>query len=385
MSDPRLAAISESLDGTPEEIVERSAAARAQAQGISVDEVIGAWTGGGALATPAATTPEPAADPASDPAPSAPVADVEAPAAPAAVATMAAVIEPPVVEEAEPVEPAALGERIVAGARIGAILGGLLGVAAILVSLPMIIGRLGLPSGEATPAVEVTPLAALLTIAGLSAVFGAVITLAARGIGSLQSASYRTRATTTSSTALGLVNGAVLGFIAGGIVVGTAETTVTSTRLLPTRSLVFSVIIGGVILGAIAGGLAQGMGQPATLRGDDAEEAGTVQRRLMDSMAIPLVASVIILVIVVSLGSLLVQYPSFAPLVAILVSIGILAFASLMASRPNLRITRGEVLTAAAGVGVLLLMLALVASQVAGSGHGEEEDETHSIGLIQTG
>lgn len=58
MSD--LAAAAEAM-GAPEEIVQRSAEARAQANGTSVDEVLAAWAGGGS-ATPAAPaeTPEPA-------------------------------------------------------------------------------------------------------------------------------------------------------------------------------------------------------------------------------------------------------------------------------------------------------------------------------------
>ena len=112
----------------------------------------------------------------------------------------------------------------------------------------------------------------------------------------------------------------------------------------------------------------------------DNADAAVVKRRLSDSILVLLVSAVIILVIVVSLGSLLVKYPGYAPLLAILVAIGILAFASLMASRPNLRVTRGEVLAAAAGVGVVLLMLALVAAQTSEGGHSEE-GESHSLAI----
>lgn len=58
MSD--LAAAAEAM-GAPEEIVQRSAEARAQANGTSVDEVLAAWAGGGSAAPAApAETPEPA-------------------------------------------------------------------------------------------------------------------------------------------------------------------------------------------------------------------------------------------------------------------------------------------------------------------------------------
>ena len=107
-----------------------------------------------------------------------------------------------------------------------------------------------------------------------------------------------------------------------------------------------------------------------------------MKRRLGDSLMIPAVSALIILVIVVSLGSLLVRYPSYAPLLAILVAFGVLAFASLMASRPNLRVSRGEVLVAAAGVGVVLLMLALIAAQTSDGGHGNEGEDANVAAVV---
>lgn len=163
--------------------------------------------------------------------------------------------------------------------------------------------------------------------------------------------------------------GLVLGVIAGGILIGMAEETATATKLLPIRSLIFTIVLGGVVLGGITGAVAQGLAQPARLRGEAAVEAAVVQRRLVDSMMIPSGAALIIVVIVISLGSLLVRYPSYASVLAIMVALGVLGFASLMSSRPNLRVSRGEVLVAATGVGVVLLMLALVAAQTSGGGH----------------
>lgn len=380
MSDPRIESISQSLDGTPAEIVERSAAARAAAQGLSLDDVLASWSGGAALEPAVADQPSPSAP--SDPEPSqAPAEPATAPAAAPAPAAAVAVIEAPVieVEEPEPIEPASLTDRLQVGARLGALIGGLMGILAVVVTLPLMLSRLSLPSGEATPAVEVTPVAALLTIAALSAVFGAVITTTCRGMAKYLSPSYATSGSPRGAAMLGAFNGLVLGFVGGGIVVAMAEATLGETKLMPVRSLVFTVLIGGVILGAVTGALAQAMAQPATLHGEAADAADVVKRRLLDSMMIPLLATVVIGVIVVSLGMLFVQFPSFAPLLAILVALGILGFASLMASRPNLRISRGEVLVAAAGVGVVLLMIALIASQVGGGGHDEEE---HSLGVV---
>lgn len=75
--DELLAAVAEELDA-PAEMVERSAEARAKADGVSVEDVLRAWSGGEAVpaaAAPAAATPAPATTAASA-APAAPAAPI---------------------------------------------------------------------------------------------------------------------------------------------------------------------------------------------------------------------------------------------------------------------------------------------------------------------
>ena len=100
--------------GIPEDLVQRSAAARATETGMSVDEVLAAWAGGGAIAaapaTPPGESPEPEAQPdieASDePAPASPTIATPAPSEPA-VATRA-----PVPSEVSAAEAATLPEVV---------------------------------------------------------------------------------------------------------------------------------------------------------------------------------------------------------------------------------------------------------------------------------
>ncbi len=74
-----LAKAAQAMDA-PDFLVQRSAEARAAADGISVEEVLAAWAGGGSPASPAATAPSPAPTPAAAP-PSAPT-PAPAPSAP---------------------------------------------------------------------------------------------------------------------------------------------------------------------------------------------------------------------------------------------------------------------------------------------------------------
>ena len=378
MSDPRLSTIGELLGGAPEHLVERSAAARAQAQGVAVEEVLSAWSGGGGIATaPATVTETTAATPA--PAVAAP------PPAPEPVATFpdpvpvmgelapaAVLVVEEEEEEAEPVEPAALRERIRLGAGMGAALGAVLGFLTLVAEAPLVLGRISQTTLLGGPAVEVTWTSVAATGA-IWAVIGALITLAARGAGRFRSPAYDTDTTTLGSTLSGGFVGLILGCGLGGVVFATAESSLSGTKLVAIGPMmIIGVVTASALLGALVGGIAHAMAQPAALAGHAAEDADTVRRRLGDALLFPVTATVLILVIVVSFGSLLLRFSGFAPLIAILVSIGTLAFASMMASRPNLRVTRNEVLVAMAGVGVVLLMIAVIAASMA-SDHGEEE------------
>ena len=98
-----LAAAAEKL-GAPEELVERSARARATAQGVDVDSILSAWAGGAAAPAPAATppptpepTPEPAGaepTPADDGPPDATPAPTPAPVAPCRVLVQRGLVHP---------------------------------------------------------------------------------------------------------------------------------------------------------------------------------------------------------------------------------------------------------------------------------------------------
>ena len=386
MSDPRFSTIGELLGGAPEHLVERSAEARAQAQGVPVEEVLAAWSGGGEITAAAAPVSE--APPASV-APSSPTAPPVAASAPAPVAVeteqaAAAVVvqEAAEEEEIEPVDPAPLADRIRLGARVGGLSGAALGLLSLAAAAPLLLGRLSQTTAEGGPAVEVTWTSAA-AFAVVWAVFGAVITMAARGAGRFRSPAYETDASVFGSALSGGFIGLVLGAGLGGVLFAAAEPTLTETKLIPVGALTVAGLWAvAALFGVIIGGLGQAMAQPAALSGAEAEDADTVKRRLSDAVLLPVASFAVIGVIVVSFGLLLLRYSGFAPWLAMLVAAGILAFAALMASRPNLRVTRGEFLTAAAGVGVVLLMLALIAASTAdGGGEGESEApaEDHAL------
>ncbi|MCY3539784.1 MAG: hypothetical protein OXH10_08030 [bacterium] len=388
MSDPRLATIGEGLGGAPDHLVERSAAARAAAQGIALDEVLNAWSGGAVITAPAApSSPEPA--PASTE--EAPPEPVTAPVEAAPDPSPMPVTEPPALaaievaeEEPEPIDPAPMAERIRLGARAGAGLGAAMGLISLLVMAPLALTRLTQATAEGGPAVEITwTFVAAAAVVG--AATGAVTNLFARGMGRFRSPAFDTEASPWGSVFSGGFSGLIVGAMLGGLVYATGEATLSDSRLFSVSAFsLLVVLVGWLALGASVGGIGQAIAQPAALRGEEAEEAHTVRKRITEGLALPILSTAVILVIVISFGSLLIRYASFAPLIAILVSIGIIGFSALMASRPNLRVTKGEFLVAAAGIGVVLTMLALVASAISEDEDHSGEEADHAIAIYQT-
>ena len=388
MSDSRLATIGAILGGAPDYLVERSAEARAAAQGTTVDEVLTAWSGGEALAPAApAPAPEPVpavaeATPASAPADPIPQEVPQPALEPVAAVVFEAVEE----EEIEPIEPAPLADRVRLGARVGAALGAVLGLVSFAAMAPLMLTRLSQTTAAGDPAGEVT-WTYIAATGVVWAVVGAIINVASRGMGRFRSPAYDTETRWVGSVFSGGFLGLVVGAAFGGVMYATSEASLSGTQLLAVSPLsIMWTLLGWTVLGALIGGAGQAMAQPAALAGDEAEEARAVRKRITDGLAMPVLATLVIAVIVVSFGSLLLRFSGFAPLIAILVSIGTIGFAALMSSRPNLRVTKGEFLVAAAGVGVVLMMLAVIAAAVSGDGHedGAGEPAGHALEYVTT-
>ncbi len=318
------------------------------------------------------------------PAPADPIPHEVAPPAfePVAAVAFEAVEE----EEIEPIDPAPLADRVRLGARVGAALGAVLGLVSFAAMAPLMLTRLSQTTAGGDPAGEVTWTYVAAT-GVVWAVVGAIINVASRGMGRFRSPAYDTETRWVGSVFSGGFLGLVVGTAFGGVMYATSEASLSGTQLLAVSpSSIMWTLLGWTVLGALIGGAGQAMAQPAALAGDEAEEARAVRKRITDGLAMPVLATLVIAVIVVSFGSLLLRFSGFAPLIAILVSIGTIGFAALMSSRPNLRVTRGEFLVAAAGVGVVLMMLAVIAAAVSGDGHedGAGEPAGHALEYVTT-
>lgn len=243
--------------GIPAELVERSAAARAEADGTSMDDILAAWAGDAPPPEPSAdpepqpetetqAEPEPEPEGEAEPAPS-PVAVLDEPEVPAGPATEA---EP---EPEEDLEPVPLGIRARTAVRIGAWTGAALGVIAFLVASAFWAPNTATLE-EAGPVVQVNPNSIIIGAALVSVVFGAVVAGMSRAATGWSNPAMQLSGSKAGTVWLGAAIGLVLGVVAGGMLQGfgtAVEGADPPLVQLPVLATLIVLVIGGAILGAL--------------------------------------------------------------------------------------------------------------------------------------
>ncbi len=352
--------------GVPPELVQRSAAARATASGTSVDDILAAWAGDAPPPTPT-TTPEP--EPAAD-TPVEEAATVEEPAAAAvAVIEPAAVPQPVAATVSEPIEevplePVSLGTRIKTAVRVGAWTGAALGVVGFLVASAFWAPN-ATAQPEGGPVVQITPTNVVIGIALVSVIFGAIVAGVSRAATAWTNPAMQLSGSKAVTAWLGALLGLILGVVAGSLLnsFGTPiEGSDPAAVQLPVLATLFVMIIGGAILGAATALVPQFLGVPVAVDDSDSEEVRTVRQRLGNAMSIPVLGLLILLLLVLPFAYALIQSNHLAPgvggaIVAIVAAAGILGFAALAGSRPQMRISFGDVVWALVGLGTVLLII----------------------------
>ena len=378
----------------PEAIVKRSAEARARAGGVSADEVLAAWAGGGSVATaaPATAPPTPAAEvamaetPQSPPPQTAPVQAVEA-----SPASAVAIAEPLVIEEVELHEPVALGQRVRTAGRIGAWTGSLLGLIGALMASTWLLTAASLDGaeGDFSPSVLVTGSRFVLGTALLSVLFGLIVATLSRTL----TGWLRPGATLAGhhgvTRLIGAGTGLVLGLAAGSVLTSAFGVPVEGTEgviALPVLSALIVVLLGGAGLGWITAALVQVVGVPASLFESESREVDAVRARLGSAIAIPLAGIIALFVLVVPFAYVLIESNHMASggasLLAIIVSASILGIAGVSASRPGMKIRTGEFVVALGGIGVVILIIVAVFLARSDGGHEEEEPPAESASVV---
>ena len=360
----------------PETLVQRSAEARAKATGASVDDVLAAWAGGAAApaaAAPVESAPAPAPAAEATPAPEPTVEPATTPAPVAAAAPAPSAVAVMDLPPAAPIEPVGLRERSRVGGRIGMGFGVLAALFVMLFSAQWLLARSGATeteAGEVSFIFSVVPGSFILGSALVGAAIGATGAAFVRALTGWRAAGMRLVSPHASSLLVGAVAGLVTGVVVAGVIAGSgsadpADETVTLVPMIPA---ILWTLLGWIGGGWLIGTLVHALGVPDGLGREEMTEGTVVRRRLGSAYSFPVVSVLAILVLVLPAAWVFIQFPAWAPLIAIFIAGGIISFAGLSAARPGMKISAGEFLIAVSGVGVVVIILVAVLT-TQGAGH----------------
>jgi hypothetical protein len=283
-----------------------------------------------------------------------------------------------VIEEEELAPPQPLGRRISVAGRVGFWTGVVLGIVGLLAASPWTLPNASIlgEEGNFRPALIVERGRLTLVTALFSVLFGAIVASFSRTLAGWVGGRISGRGRT--SALLGAVLGGVLGLGAGAALASFGQPVENAPELiqLPVVAAIFVVMIGGGVLGWVVAVVVQVLGVPAAVEGS--AEVTRVQSRLAGAIAVPAAGIVALLLLVLPLAIVLIRSNHLASggaaILAIIAAGSILAVASLSASRPGMRISRGEFFLALGGIGiVVMIVFAVMLARNPDALHSEDE------------
>lgn len=245
-----LFAATAALLGVPEDLVQRSAEARAAASGSSAEDVLAVWGGG---------APAPQTAPAAAPETPAATEVAQTPETPAATAVVEQVVQVPefIEEELPPVEMAPTMARLSKGRILGIGFGLAAGLATGLFGLLILVPSLSIVEGVLVG--STVPRKIVFGAAIIMAITGRFIAQAATKIPAAINRSYELEGSAREIKLTGLVTGLVLGLALGTLIKkgGAPDTLDPTIQIIPIMSSFVTMLLGAGVIGAIIGTLSQ--------------------------------------------------------------------------------------------------------------------------------
>jgi hypothetical protein len=240
------------------------------------------------------------------------------------------------------------------------------------------------------PIVQVDATGVLIGAALVSIFFGAIVAGVSRAAAASTDPAMQLSGSKSVTAWIGTAMGLILGVVAGVLLTSGFGTEIEGSEglvQLPVLATLGVMLVGGAILGAVTSLVPQLFGTPVAVADGDGDETEAVRKRLGDAVSIPMSAAVILLVLVLPFAYLLIQSNELtsggAAIIAILVSSGILGFAALAGSKPQMKISGGDLLVAVAGIGTVLLILIAVLLFSSNAEHDEGGEEEQATIVVQ--
>jgi hypothetical protein len=235
--------------------------------------------------------------------------------------------------------------------------------------------------------VQISPNSVILGVALVSVLFGAIVAGLSRAATAWTSPAMQLANSKAGTAWLGAAVGLILGVVAGAMLnaFGTPVEGADPAQLqLPVLPTLLVMVLGGAVLGALTALIPQLLGVPVAVDESDAEEVAAVKGRLGNALGIPLAGLLLLVLLVLPFAYTLIESNHLAPgaggaIVAIVAASGILGFAALAGSRPEMRISFGDLMVAVIGIGVVLIIIISVLFATQSEDHSEEEPAEAAI------
>ena len=364
MDDKLVEEISNST-GVPQELVSRSAQARAEANGVDINSILSSWSSGEVVT---ASNPEVKEEPVAEE----PVA--EEPVVAEAVVAEAVAEEPVVAEVAvqtleEVGPPVSLVTKIIKSLQYGALFGVVAGFVQALIVSSNLYDGLALEAESLKLIANYERSQYILNLAITTVFFSVLNTINIKKILDTNFDGFGIHTSDRESVFQGIGLGLIFGSSSAFFITSSVGQTIEgilpedpTTYLIPVFGSFWRVVLLGIISQSLITLLTMILGVPKGLDIYEQEQADIVRKRITGSLIVPLGAIFSGGVISVFISQVFINFHDYATLFALIISATVLLFAAVMSSAPKIKITRNEVLIASAGILTLIVIIASVAA-----------------------
>ena len=360
--------------GIPLDLLSRSIQARAEAAGVTSDDILNNWSGG----EPIVTTNEKISD-STEVENTVIEPEQEISALPIEEESVKEDLDPDdtdvnstglttiIIEEAPP--PVPLSQKIFKSLKYGLGFGLIAGFIQGLVTSSYLYDGLILEAETQNLISEYNTVSFVLIISLTTAFLGALNSLNIKKFLERNFLGFGVLTNDKESIYTGVGLGLVFGSSSAFFIVNSVGQTIVGilpedpvVNLISVGSAFWRIVLMSAMIQSLIAILTMILGIPKGLDLDDLIEANKIRNRIVGSIIIPLGSIVVGGIIAVSIAQIFLNFHEYAPLFALIISAAILLFASVMSSAPKIRITRSEVIIASVGVITLIVIIASVAA-----------------------